>query len=423
LLFLNGKKHTKSTPESTSLSLKTINLMSKSNQYKTLTLVNHSSHKLIILGGTFDPFHNGHFSIIKAIKEYFPNSKILLIPTYQSPFKKESMLSARQRLLLLTKLSIIIPNLIIDPYEINKEKVSYSIDTIAYIKNKFPSFDLYFCMGEDAAQSFTKWKNFKSILGLTTLLIVPRTSSQSSRVLEKLTYPPQSVLLPMTKIDISSTEIKSKNRPFTKETFQKWFPETLIKEAKILLNTAPIIGLTGQVGTGKTEATTFLSKTFAIEIIDLDLIGHSILEETPTIKNLVSTFGATILDETNKISRTHLGKIVFSDKHKLVLLNKIVHPLILEKTLILLSKRDKPTIIVGSLLQEIGILDYCSKVVCITGKSDTIIKHIGEKKYNRRQFQQSEKTLLRNSDHTISNDYTKNFYSKLTELFNSLLGL
>ncbi|MBT6121625.1 adenylyltransferase/cytidyltransferase family protein, partial [bacterium] len=113
--------------------------MPKKHQVESSTLSHHlSSHNLIILGGTFDPVHNGHYSIIKSIKSVFPESKIIVVPTFQSPFKTKPLLVARQRLLLLKKLVLSIPNLTIDPYELYKEKTSYSIDTIKYIKDKNP---------------------------------------------------------------------------------------------------------------------------------------------------------------------------------------------------------------------------------------------------------------------------------------------
>jgi dephospho-CoA kinase len=88
----------------------------------------------------------------------------------------------------------------------------------------------------------------------------------------------------------------------------------------------PVIGLTGGIGTGKSTVTRMLAELGAV-VIDADQVGHQIyLPEMPAWRELVATFGASILAPDRTINRPALGKIVFADPEALRTLNRIVHP-------------------------------------------------------------------------------------------------
>ena len=86
------------------------------------------------------------------------------------------------------------------------------------------------------------------------------------------------------------------------------------------------IGLTGGIGTGKTQVSRFLQERGAA-VINADLVGHeAYLPHTETWREVVAAFGREILDEDESIDRRKLGAIVFSDPAHLQRLNSIVHP-------------------------------------------------------------------------------------------------
>ena len=92
-----------------------------------------------------------------------------------------------------------------------------------------------------------------------------------------------------------------------------------------------IIGLTGGIACGKTTVAR-LFQNFGADVIDADSVGHRLLREDLSVKKkLVATFGASILDSKNEIDRLKLGRIVFNSPDQLQALNKIVHPLIIER--------------------------------------------------------------------------------------------
>jgi dephospho-CoA kinase len=86
------------------------------------------------------------------------------------------------------------------------------------------------------------------------------------------------------------------------------------------------IGLTGGIGAGKSTVTQMLEKLGAA-VIDADKVGHQIyLPELPAWREIVDTFGTTVLNADRTINRQALGKIVFADPEALRTLNRIVHP-------------------------------------------------------------------------------------------------
>ena len=87
-----------------------------------------------------------------------------------------------------------------------------------------------------------------------------------------------------------------------------------------------VIGLTGGIGTGKTQVSKSLQRHGAT-VINADLVGHeAYLPHTDTWREVVSAFGEDVLDDQEQIDRRKLGAIVFSDPAHLQRLNSIVHP-------------------------------------------------------------------------------------------------
>ncbi len=88
------------------------------------------------------------------------------------------------------------------------------------------------------------------------------------------------------------------------------------------------IGLTGGIASGKSTASRYI-KLKGYEVIDFDEIGHRIYDDEGTIIEVKNAFGSKVFTN-NKIDRKKLGKVVFSDKKKLEILNKITHARIYE---------------------------------------------------------------------------------------------
>jgi len=92
-----------------------------------------------------------------------------------------------------------------------------------------------------------------------------------------------------------------------------------------------IIGMTGGIGSGKSEALKIF-KSLSIKVIDLDNISKEITETShQAIQEIKLVFGDTIFDKDNQLDRKKLKEIIFSDKNKKINLEKILHPKIYEE--------------------------------------------------------------------------------------------
>ena len=100
------------------------------------------------------------------------------------------------------------------------------------------------------------------------------------------------------------------------------------------------IGLTGGIGTGKSEVLSIL-RDLGASTVQADLLAHEIYSPgKPAWQDIIHTFGSEIITAEQQINRKKLGEIVFADKNKLSKLNQIVHPRIFEHLKELIEKQE-----------------------------------------------------------------------------------
>jgi len=146
-----------------------------------------------------------------------------------------------------------------------------------------------------------------------------------------------------------------------------------------------VIGITGPAGSGKSTVSKIIKNIYGdkASIIDVDRLGHEVLTYFFIKEKLKENFGEEIFDDDNNISRSKLGEIVFSNKEKLELLNKIVHPEILKKTEQILKKisnKNDIIIIDAALLFKIGLDKLCDKIVYVDAPEELRIERLSEKR-------------------------------------------
>jgi len=127
-----------------------------------------------ILGGTFDPIHNGHLSIAKQLYEALSFSKIDFIPCYDPPHRDIPEANALHRL-AMAKLAIQpYPFFSVNTIEIDRKMKSYTINTLRDYRKKDPTSSLCFIIGADAFSQFDTWHGYEEILQLTHVIVVTR---------------------------------------------------------------------------------------------------------------------------------------------------------------------------------------------------------------------------------------------------------
>lgn len=163
--------------------------------------------KLIgILGGTFDPIHNGHLAIAHAALEKLQLDHIEFIPCFLPPHRTKPLATPAQRLAMLELAVKINPRFIINPIEMQLKNISYTVDTLKMLKENNPDVIYYYIIGADAFLKFNTWKNPEEILTLAKLVVINRDEID----IDTADYSGEIILLPIEPIYISATEIRHK---------------------------------------------------------------------------------------------------------------------------------------------------------------------------------------------------------------------
>ena len=137
--------------------------------------------KVGIFGGTFDPIHLGHLITAQSVREIRKLEKIIFIPAFISPHKSDAKTSSAVDRLNMIKLAIDgIPFFDYSDMEIKKGGVSFTVDTLRDLKNKYD--DMEFIIGYDNIFEFHTWKDPDEIMNLGKILVLKRKSSHPPQV-------------------------------------------------------------------------------------------------------------------------------------------------------------------------------------------------------------------------------------------------
>ncbi len=138
-----------------------------------------------------------------------------------------------------------------------------------------------------------------------------------------------------------------------------------------------VIGITGQLGSGKSTVLRMLAELGA-GTLDADAIVHELLRsENPVGQAVVDEFGESILDASGEIDRRRLGQIVFSDPDALARLEAVVHPAAIEETLRWTRSSPEPILAVEAVkLVESGMHRRFDGVWLITADPDTVRRRL-----------------------------------------------
>lgn len=115
--------------------------------------------KVLIYGGSFDPVHKGHYSILKAACSFLKPDKVHIFTAFQSPFKNKSPRSfALRKQMAEEALSPIYPDIIFDDFEKQQKRVVFTYETIKYVKALYPNCQVYLLVGTDCLNELPRWK-------------------------------------------------------------------------------------------------------------------------------------------------------------------------------------------------------------------------------------------------------------------------
>lgn len=128
-----------------------------------------------ILGGTFDPIHNGHLYIAETLYKKLHLQEVRFIPCKNPLLGKKVIATAGQRLEMLQRAILPFPYFSIDECELKRETPSYTIDTLILLRQKFPQVPLALILGNDNLIHLNHWHKWIALIQYAHLVIVPRS--------------------------------------------------------------------------------------------------------------------------------------------------------------------------------------------------------------------------------------------------------
>ncbi len=129
---------------------------------------------IALFGGSFDPPHIGHQSIVYEVLKKVDIDKLIVVPTFLNPFKIKSHFSPNDRLELVKELFNNDKKVEVSDFEVLQNKSIPSINTVEYIKQKFNTENIYLIIGTDNIKLLHLWKDFDKLKQLVTFIVISR---------------------------------------------------------------------------------------------------------------------------------------------------------------------------------------------------------------------------------------------------------
>lgn len=185
-----------------------------------------------IMGGTFNPIHNGHLFSAEAVRESLKLDMVLFIPTGNPPHKQNRDLIDCHHRFNMVKLAIEDnPNFILNDIEIKRKGTTYTVDTLCELHNLYYGNKFYFIIGFDTLKEIGTWKDIQRICQLCSFVVVNRNSTEeeveAEVKLKSEQFKAEIHVVNMPNIDISSTYIREKLH--FKETIKYLTPDKVIE--------------------------------------------------------------------------------------------------------------------------------------------------------------------------------------------------
>jgi nicotinate-nucleotide adenylyltransferase len=137
--------------------------------------------KIGLYFGTFNPIHIGHLIIANHMAEHADLDQIWMVVTPHNPLKKkDTLLKDAIRLELVYLATENYPKIKPSDIEFKLPQPSYTVNTLAYIQEKYPNNEFSLIMGEDNLKSFHKWKNYEVILQNHDIYVYPRLDAKNT---------------------------------------------------------------------------------------------------------------------------------------------------------------------------------------------------------------------------------------------------
>ncbi|MBK1811336.1 nicotinate-nucleotide adenylyltransferase [Clostridium sp. YIM B02505] len=176
------------------------------------------SKKIGILGGTFDPIHNGHIYIAYEAKRLLDLDEVIFMPSGSPPHKDEkNVTDSHLRYEMVDSAIRCYDGFVTSDYEVNKQGLSYTYETLMHFKDTLKEAELYFITGADCLIDLEKWKSVDLIMDNCNFVVFNRPGYTKEELydekrLVEQKYNKEIIFLDLLQLDISSTWIRQRIR-------------------------------------------------------------------------------------------------------------------------------------------------------------------------------------------------------------------
>jgi nicotinate-nucleotide adenylyltransferase len=127
-----------------------------------------------ILGGTFDPVHHGHLRMAIECLDSLALAEVRLVPLYSPPHRRAPQATPEHRLAMLKIAVGTMDNLKVEDYELRRQGISYTIDTVSALRKNFGNTPICLLMGMDAFYTLHTWHRWQSLLDYVHIVVTER---------------------------------------------------------------------------------------------------------------------------------------------------------------------------------------------------------------------------------------------------------
>jgi nicotinate-nucleotide adenylyltransferase len=166
--------------------------------------------RLGVMGGTFDPVHHGHLVAASEAAARFDLDEVVFVPTGQPTFKLDQDVTASEHRYLMTVIATASnPQFTVSRVDVDREGVTYTVDTLRDLKAARPDAELFFITGADAIAQILTWKDADELFSMAQFVAVTRPG----HALSVDGLPGDRVrVLEIPALAISSTDVRARER-------------------------------------------------------------------------------------------------------------------------------------------------------------------------------------------------------------------
>lgn len=174
-----------------------------------------TSHRIGVMGGTFDPIHHGHLVAASEVQDVFDLDEVIFVPTATQPFKKGRRVTSPEHRYLMTVIATASnPLFTVSRVDIDRGGTTYTIDTLRDLHRARPDAEFFFITGADALRKIMDWKDTDELFELAHFVGVTRPGHE---IHDSDNIPVEHVsMLEVPAMAISSTDVRrrsAENRP------------------------------------------------------------------------------------------------------------------------------------------------------------------------------------------------------------------